>query len=337
MNYFFAALLLLVGTGLAQNNQVRILSQSGLLTKAVVRKVESATGLNLQVSNYDTSEEAYAKVTGAASAAYDLVVLPDYTLADLIKNKQLSQLDKTKLTNLKNLEPAATKLAFDPGNRYSVGMLYSLVGLAYRSDQVTPAPTAWTALFKPANKPSFALLDGYREAFAAALIYQKQSVNTTDEKAIQAATTLLQKTRTAKGSLGLSPSRYSIEELTTGKIGLAMTFSHDALRAGGKIGFAVPREGGLRVLYNLAVPAKSSNVAGAHKVINTLLAANTGKLLAEEARAATPNQAARKLIGATQLSNPNIWPGAERLRTLYSLASQKTDATLSSSWILVKQ
>jgi spermidine/putrescine-binding protein len=337
MNYIVVALLLLAGSALAQNNQVRILSQSGLLTKAVIRKMEGNTGLNLQVSNYDTAEEAYAKVTGMANAAYDLVVLPDYLLADLIRSTKLSQLNKARLTNLKNLEASATKLAFDPGNRYSVGLLYSLVGLAYRSDRVSPAPTAWSALFKPANKLPFALLDGYREAFAAALIYQKQSVNSTDEKAIAAATNLLQKTRTATGSLGLSPSRYSIEELGTGKISLAMTFSHDALRAGGKIAFAVPREGGVRVLFNLVIPAKSSNVVGAHKVINSLLEANTGKLLAEEARAATPNQAARKLISATQLGNPNIWPGAERLRTLYSLANQKTDATFSSSWIAVKQ
>lgn len=337
MKYILAALLLLTGAGLAQTNEVRMFVQSGLLNKTVIRQLESKTGLNLRVSTYDSAEEAIVKVVGSASTAYDLVVLPDYLLPDLIKNKNLKTLERTRLTNLKNLETAATKLSYDPGNRYSVGLLYSMVGLAYLSDKVSPAPSSWSAVLKPTGKIPFALLDGYRETMAIALIYQKQKANATDEKLISAAVTLLQKARSTTGSLGVALSRYSIEELQAGRISMAMTFSHDALQAGGKIRFAVPREGSVRVLYALAIPAKTNNSTGAHKVMNALLEANLGKLLSENAQAATPNQAARKLISSSQLSNANIWPSAERLRSLSTLTNHESVSLLSGYWIGVKQ
>ena len=58
-------------------------------------------------------------------------------LARQIKSGIYQKLDKSKLDNLKNLDPDITKRleVFDPGNEYAVNYMWGTSGVAYNEGQ----------------------------------------------------------------------------------------------------------------------------------------------------------------------------------------------------------
>src|SRR5262249_1450769 len=150
-------------------------------------------------------------------------------------------LDKSKLPNLKNLDPAMLALAAeaDPGNKYGVPYLWSATGIGYNESLVAKAlgndgprnPLA--RLFDPnrAKKPAhcgLALPDTPQEVYPAALAYLGLDPRSTDPGDLKKATALLQKTRPYVRKF--HSSQY-INDLANGDICIALGYSGDVIQA----------------------------------------------------------------------------------------------------------
>ena len=67
-------------------------------------------GIKVNRDEYSANEEMYAKLN-AGGANYDIVQPTDYTVSLMARQGLLQKLDKSKLPNWKNLDPAILKIA----------------------------------------------------------------------------------------------------------------------------------------------------------------------------------------------------------------------------------
>ena len=55
---------------------------------------------------FSSNEEVLAKLSAGGLGAYDLVVVSDYTVDILRKQKMLEEIDRTNIQNFKNILPS---------------------------------------------------------------------------------------------------------------------------------------------------------------------------------------------------------------------------------------
>lgn len=98
---------------------------------------------------YSDNEEMLAKLAAGATG-YDLIVPGGDAVEALIRSQQLRPLDRSKLPNLKNLNPIYLDQPFDPGNRSSVPYAYTVTLIGYNTEKIRELglPTdTWAVIF----------------------------------------------------------------------------------------------------------------------------------------------------------------------------------------------
>jgi putrescine transport system substrate-binding protein len=115
-------------------------------------------------------------------------------LSRLIAAGALQPLDRSKIPNLKNLDPKLMErvASSDPGNKFAAIYLWGTIGLGTIPDLIKPlAPDApmdsWTLLLDPANAKRIApcgitLMDSATDTIPSVLRYLGHSPNSTDPK-----------------------------------------------------------------------------------------------------------------------------------------------------------
>ncbi len=99
----------------------------------------------------------------------------------------------------------------------------------------------------------------------------------------------------------------------------------------------MPVEGTLLAVDNMLISAKAPNPDGAHAFIDYILDAKVGAQLSNFNRYATPNEASMPFITGADAHNPAIYPPAELLGKMASLADVGDAAKLYDEvWTSVK-
>lgn len=122
---FLTALRPLAATG-AEEKRLHVYNWSDYIGPDTIANFTRETGIAVTYDVYDGNEVLEAKLL-AGHSGYDIVV-PSASpfLARQITAGAYSPLDKTKLPNLKNLDPRMMAIAAtaDPGNRYGVPVVH---------------------------------------------------------------------------------------------------------------------------------------------------------------------------------------------------------------------
>ena len=143
----------------------------------------------------------------AGTTGYDIVVPSASFLERQIKAGVFQPLDKSKIPNLKNLDPEITQRValHDPGNTHSVNYLWGTSGVGYNVDMIAKrmpdAPVdSWRMFYDPAVVSKFAdcgvsMLDAPSEVVGTVLIYLGRDANSEKPEDLQAAEEVLMKIR----------------------------------------------------------------------------------------------------------------------------------------------
>ena len=101
----------------AQEGQLNIYNWADYIGKDTVSNFEHASGIKVVYDTYDSDASLEAKVM-AGDSGYDLVTTSTDFFSRQIKAGVYQTIDKSKLPNWKNLDPAilAVMEKFDPGN-----------------------------------------------------------------------------------------------------------------------------------------------------------------------------------------------------------------------------
>jgi putrescine transport system substrate-binding protein len=330
-----AAVLSLAGPLAAQaqsdSKVLNIYNWSDYIAPDTIANFEKETGIKVRYDNFDNNEIVHAKLV-AGKTGYDIIV-PSSNWAKLqIDGGLLQKLDKSKIPNLRNLDPAVQRqlARMDPGNDYLVNWLWGFTTVGINVDKVKaalgnlPMPdNVWDLIFKPEyvsrlKSCGVSVLDSASEVLPAVLHYLgKPAFSKNPADYTLAATTL----KAIRPHITLFSSSGYINDMANGSICLALGWSGDINiarqraidnKTGQKIEALIPKNGGILFFDVMVIPADAQNVENAHKFINFLLRPENAAGLTNKVFYANPVPDSRKHIKPEVANNPTVFlPPAE--------------------------
>lgn len=343
-------LFLLIGASAQAQEKLHLYNWNNYLAPETVTRFEALCKCQLVQSYYGDNEEMLAKLAAGAKG-YDLIVPTGNALQSLIRQGALKPLDKSKLPNLKNVNPAFLNTDFDKGNVYSVPYAYTVTLIGYNDQKIKELNVpvdSWATIFDPKIlakiKGKVTVLDSANELMAAALKYLGHSANDTDEKHWQEARDVILK---AKPYWAAFNGTSYIKELTVGNIWLVHGYSNDifqadqdAQKAGRKfrIRHALPKEGAVLALDSLVIHKDAPRPELAHQFINFVLDGKNSAELSNLIGSGNPNSAAVPFIRPEIAKNTAIFPDSAtsaKLEMLKDLTGKQRRA-LNRIWTEIR-
>src|SRR4030066_42027 len=112
-------MLVACGGGGAKSTELNFYGWSEYVPQALLDGFTQETGIKVNYDTYSSNEELLAKLQAGASG-YDVIIPSDYTVAILIKQGLLEEIDLKQIPNFENVVAELKNPYFDPGNKYSV-------------------------------------------------------------------------------------------------------------------------------------------------------------------------------------------------------------------------
>jgi putrescine transport system substrate-binding protein len=348
-----AAIVSACGTGsgntpAAEQRELRIYNWADYIGKDTIPDFEAATGIKVIYDTYDADETLEAKMM-AGDAGYDVVSTSTDYFSRQIKAGIYRPLDKSLLSNWKNLDPRALAIEAeaDPGNRHAVPYLRHVNGFAYNVDliraRMPDAPVgSLDMIFRPEIIRQFAdcgitFLDSAEDVLQLALNYLHLDPNTRRPEDYQQAEKLLLAVRPY---IKAFDSTEYLNGLINGEFCISMSWSGDyaTSRARAKaagidvpLAFTVPKEGANGSYDAWLIPADAPHPLAAHKFINYMLEPRVIAAVTNYIHYANDNLAANAYVDPQILADPAVYlpaavearlyhaeeagPALERLRT----------------------
>lgn len=288
---------------------VNVYNWSGYISNKIIKQFERETNIHVNYSTYDSNETLYAKLKANPHSGYDIIVPSTYFLDRMRKQGMLQPLDKSKLSNFKNINPQFLNKNYDPNNNYSIPYLWGTTAAVINSHYYPKQSfNRWSDLWSPQYHDKLLLLDDTREVFSMALISLGFSANDTNPEHIKMAylklKALLPNIRLFNGEA--EQAIYIDEDATIG-----MGWSGDiywANQENNDVQYIYPQEGFVIWLDSMAIPKNAPHIDNAYKLIDFLLRPDIAKEISVSLGYATPNQAALKLLPIELQTNPIVYP-----------------------------
>ena len=331
-----AAMMTTAGVATAQEAKVlNIYNWSDYISPDLIKNFEKETGIKVRYDNFDNNEILHAKLV-AGKTGYDIVV-PSSNWASLqIQGGIFQKLDKSKLPNLKNLDPEiqAQLTAVDPGNAHLVNWLWGYTTVGINVEKVKallgaePMPDdVWELAFNPKyaaklKSCGISMLDSGNEIVPAVLHYMGKNPFSSSKADYDAA---LETLRGVRKYVSLFSSSGYINDMASGSICLTVGWSGDINiarqraidgKTGQNILALLPKKGGLLFFDTMAIPADAANVANAHAFMNYVMKPEVHASLTNQVFYANPNKEGMKFVKAELANNNTVFPGAADLKKM---------------------
>lgn len=305
---------------------LNIYNWSDYIAPDTIANFEKETGIKVRYDNFDSNEILHAKLV-AGKTGYDIVVPGLHWAKIQIDGGILQKLDKSKLTNWKNLDPVglAQLSKLDPGNQYLVNWLWGYTTVGINVDKVKaalgnmPMPdNVWDLVFDPKymaklNSCGVSFLDSPSEILPAALHYLGKPSYSKVVTDYNEAYNVLAKIRPY---VTLFSSSGYINDMANGSICVALGWSGDISiarnraienKSGQKIEVLIPKNGGVAFFDNMAIPVDAPHPNNAHLWINYILRPEVDASLTNKVFYANPNKASLKFVDPAIAGNKAIF------------------------------
>lgn len=322
----------------SESKVLHVYNWNDYIAEDTVAGFEKETGIRVIYDVFDSNEVLEAKLL-AGNTGFDLVVPSSDYLGRQLQAGVFMPLDKSKLPNLKNMDPAIMQMLQekDPDNAHAVPYLGGSTGIGYNVDKVkaafgnTDLASSLDIVFKPENISKLkdcgvTFLDTPSEIIPIALNYLGEDPNSHDPAVIDKAAALL---KTIRPYITNFHSSQYIDAMANGDTCLVVGWSGDIIQArdraveaknGVNIAYAIPKEGAPQWFDMLAIPKDAKHVDEAYAFINYLLdpqvMANNSNFISY------PNAIpkAKELMDKAITGDPTIYPTPEVEAKLFTFA-----------------
>src|ERR1700692_3241695 len=304
------------------------------LAPDTIASFEKQTGIKVRVSYFDTNETLEGRML-TGSSGFDVVVPTAPYLQRQMRSGAYLALDKSKLPNLANLDPAImSRVALnDPGNVHAVVYAWGTYGIGYNAKMVAAALpnvplNSWRLIFDPAFAAKLAkcginFLDAPAGVVRLVLAYLGKNPDAPTAQDLADVETVLRKIRPYIRTID---SSINIQAMANGDICVALGYNGDFVQArnrakeaknGMQIGYLIPDEGSLLWFDMLAIPRDAPNAANAHLFINYLMNAQVIANISNFIGFANANSAASPLLDASIVADPIVYPPRDQQQRLF--------------------
>jgi putrescine transport system substrate-binding protein len=307
-----------------------------------IASFEKQTGIKVRISYFDTNESLEARML-TGNSGFDVVLPTAPFFQRQIRSGAYLPLDKAKLPNLVNLDPAimARVALNDPGNAHGVVYAWGTYGIGYNAKMVADAlPNAplnsWRLIFDPAYAAKLAkcginFLDAPAGVVRLVLKYLGKNPNAATPQDLADVETVLTKIRPYVRTID---SSIDIQAMANGDICVALGYNGSFVQArnrakeaknGMNIGYSIPDEGSLLWFDMLAIPRDAPNAANAHLFINHLMAPQVIANISNFIGFANANSAASPLLEASIVADPIVYPPRDQQQRLFVQAEDSPE------------
>lgn len=309
----------------AEEKVLNIYNWADYIPEGMIAAFEQESGIKVNYDTFETNEALHAKLV-AGNSGYDIVVPGTVFAKPQIEGGLLQPLDKSKIPNLANLDPAimGTLVKADPDNRFLVPWAWGFTTVGINKTKVEkalggmPMPeNAWDLVFDPKytaklKSCSIAYLDSPTEIIPVALHYIGKDAYSNDPADYKAATEMLAKVRKDVRLF----SSTMIDDIAGGRACVAIGWSGDiniaaerAKENGSKdvIESLLPATGALIFFDTMALTKDAKHPNNAHAFIDFYLRAENASLMSNEMSYPTGNKAAIAQINPEIAGNKTIF------------------------------
>ena len=312
--------------------QVNVFNWIEYIPEKYVANFTETVGPKVNYDTFETDEALNAKLI-AGNSGYDVVV-PGAAFAEVqIKQGKFMKLDKTKLPNYKNLDPAlmAQIAKMDPNNEHLIPWAWGFTGVGINEAKVKkalgdmPMPeNPFDLVFKPEYTSKLKscgifMLDSPSEILPAALQYLGKDASSNNVADYTAALDLLKKVRGDVRKFGDSSV---VNEIADGNLCVFLGWSGDinmaAERSGNPDIKVLLGHGGIVFFDTMAITADAKNVDQAYAWINYALDPKNAATITNELGYANPNKASLDggLVDKKFADNKTIFLSADVLNQM---------------------
>jgi putrescine transport system substrate-binding protein len=312
--------------------------------EGMIAAFEKETGIKVNYDTFETNEALHAKLV-AGNSGYDIVVPGTVFAKPQIEGGLLQPLDKSKVPNLANLDPAIMKTLTkaDPDNKFLVPWAWGFTTVGINKTKVEkalagmPMPdNAWDLVFNPKytsklKSCGIAYLDSPTEIMPVALHYIGKDAYSNDPADYKAANEMLAKVRKDVRLF----SATMIDDVAGGKACVAIGWSGDinmaAVRArenGSKddIQALLPSTGALIFFDTMALTKDAKHPTNAHAFIDFYLRPENAAAMANDMNYTTGNKAALDKIKPEIAGNKTIFVEADYFSKMIPPSSFSNEA-----------
>jgi len=361
MKRTIATLTLMLSIGSAQAAEEKLLylfNWADYFASDTIAQFQKETGIKVKLDLYDSDETLQAKLL-TGDSGYDVVWPSNDFMAKQIQAGVYRPLDKSRLPNLKYLDPRLMGLVAqsDPGNQHSAPYMWGTMGVGYDKIKVEKilgkVPTnSMELLFNPAVTAKLAagncrlgLQDSASAIMPLALRYIGRDPLNPSKPDFDAALTMLKKVRK---DINLFVSSPNASELISGELCVYVGYSGAINLAAQKVKeqgyprqivYDIPSMGSLMWFDGMLIPKTARHPENAHAFINYILRPDVIAKISNATRYANANQGALKLMDHSLVNNPSIYLSDAKKKTLFLPKVQSSEITRleGRTWISFKK
>lgn len=336
---FAAASALAMTAATAQDRVLKVTNWGEYIGEDTIANFEKEFGITVIYDPYDSAESIDAKLL-AGNSGYDVVSHAGSDTARLIKAGIIAPLDKSKLDNVKNMDPAIMEqLAsdWDPGNEHFVPYMWGTHGVTYNKDLVLEtypdAPIgSMDMVFDPVHmkelsKCGVSFLDSPGDIIPMALAHMGLDPNSTNKEDYEKVGAMLAEIRPYIKTF----DNYAYQRMPQKEFCVSTTWGPDGLLAmsgaaeadtGVVLDFFLPEGEGAAQLWidGWLIPADAANKEDAHLFLNYMMRPEVGAADSNFTWYATANKAAKPMVDEAVTSSPAAFPTSEQVAKMYTTA-----------------
>ena len=321
--------------GCAKNdNELNIYSWADYIGETTIADFSKITGIKVNYDTYNSTPEMEAKML-AGSTGYDVVDQSGVTLRDFVKAGVYARLDKSRLPNWKNLDPAVLAIAsgYNPDSAFGMPYMWGTTGMTYNLDMVRQRlPDAdlesLDTILDPANAAKLSdcgisLLDDQ------SLIWEVMSYLGKPQDAYSKGVMddVVKTVKRIRPSVRTFDSSNFLVSLPNKDMCAVNTWSGDYATAKRRardagvdinLGYFVPKTRAPAWVDMFCIVADGQNRDNAYKFLNYMMIPEVIAKCTNHIKYANANLASRKFVDRSVLDDTTIYPTKDVLARLYA-------------------
>ncbi|MCH7695425.1 MAG: polyamine ABC transporter substrate-binding protein [Proteobacteria bacterium] len=326
-------LCLLHGLHAEEEKIVNFYNWADYIGKTTIADFEKEFGIKVNYDIYDTSEIVDAKLM-AGRTGYDVIIHAASFSGRLVEAGIFQQLDKSKLSNLKHMDPDVMQnLAdFGLGDHYSVPYMWGTTGISYNIDMLkermpdVPLETA-DFFFKPEIISRFAdcgvtVLDSSIDVLPMVMNYLGYHGNSIDPEHLKEAEQVMKSIRpysqyfsSAKMLIDMPNKEVCVAMSWSGDYSVARTRAEEA-GIDINLGYSMLEKGVPTWIDGMFIPSDAPHPNNAHLLINYLMRPEVIAPISNFIGYANGNRSATALVDPRITNDPAIYPNEDVKRRL---------------------
>lgn len=274
----------------------------------IIDSYSKSMNVKVNYSNFESNEEMLTKLEANNAGEYDIVIASDYII-DIARKKGniLSELDKSKIPNYKNIDSNFQNQYYDPDNTYTIPYGAGTPLIVYDPDIVNIDIKGYEDLWNPLLKDSIVMMDDGRNVIGITLKTLGKSFNETDPVILEQAKQKLLELKPNIRTLSYDNPQGALisSEASVGYLFTPQVLA--TLEARPELKVVYPSEGMGFGIDSIFIPYNAPNKDIAYSFINYILDGEIGAKVSSQTKYICANKAAVEFLPEEYKNNESLY------------------------------